>query len=117
MRLTNENFKLAKKLNDLQEKLTTSNMNLDDAASRAPTSVFKRIAQRALDRENKIKLMYAQPIDVKPTGFVDASFKDKKVDEWAESKKKKMMASGGQDQFASTKGQLEQLSSQIEAEK
>jgi hypothetical protein len=105
MRLTNENFKLAKKLNELQDRLTTSNMNLDDAASIAPTSVFKRIAQRALERENKIKHMYSQPIDVMPTGFVDASFKNTKVDEWAESKKKKMM-SGPQDPFAVAEDQL-----------
>ena len=77
---------------------------MDDAKSMAPTSVFKRIAQRTLDRENKIKLMYSQPIEVKPTGFVDASFKDNKVDEWAESKRKKMMASG---EFDKTKFQLE----------
>ena len=90
-------------------------MNLDDAASRAPTSVFKKIARRALERENKIKHMYSQPYDVQPTGFVDASFKDKKVDEWAESKKKKMKLS--QDQFASTKGQLELLGEELEAER
>ena len=98
-----------------QMKMVSNNMNLEDVASVAPTSVFKRIAQRALDRENKIKLMYSQPIDVKPTGFVDASFKDKKHDEWAESKKKKAML--GQDQLDTAKHQLEQLSSQIEAEK
>ena len=62
---------------------------MDEVRSVAPTSVFKRISQRTLNRENKVKLMFSQPIDVKPTGFVDASFKENKVDEWAESKRKK----------------------------
>ena len=35
--------------------------------------------------------MFGQPCDVMPTGFVDASFKDNKVDEWAESKRKKAL--------------------------
>ena len=43
----------------------------------APESVFKRISQRTLDRVNKVQLMYSRPCDVKPTGFVDASFKEK----------------------------------------
>jgi len=115
MRLTNENFKLTSKLNELQDKLKSNNMNLEDVASVAPTSVFKRIAQRALEPEKKIKLMYGQPCDVKPTGFVDASFKDKKHDEWAESKMKKAMLEQGQ--ISTAKHQLEQLSNQIEAEK
>lgn len=89
MRLTNENFKLTTKLNKLQEKLQSNNLSIDDVRSVAPTSVFKRISQRTMDREAKVKLMYGQPCDVKPTGFVDASFKDKKDDEWAESKRKK----------------------------
>lgn len=59
--------------------------------------------------------MYGQPIDVKPTGFVDASFKDNKVDEWAESKRKKNQLT--QDQVSHTREQLQALSSQIEAEK
>jgi len=58
MRLTNENFKLTQKLNKLQEKLNSNNLNLEDVKSIAPTSVFKRISQRTLDRENKVKLMY-----------------------------------------------------------
>ena len=59
MRLTNENFKLTQKLNKLQEKLQSNNLNLDDVRSVAPTSVFKRISQRTLDREKKVNLMYA----------------------------------------------------------
>jgi hypothetical protein len=90
-------------------------LNLEDVKSVAPTSVFKRISQRTLDREKKVKLMYGQPIDVKPTGFVDASFKDKKVDEWAESKRKK--AAMTRDQVSETRGQLQALSNQIQAEK
>ena len=115
MRLTNENFKLTQKLSKLQEKLQSNNLNIDDVRSVAPTSVFKRISQRTLDRENKVKLMYGQPIDVKPTGFVDASFKDNKVDEWANSKKKKAMMTD--EQVSQTRDQLAALSNQIQAEK
>ena len=90
-------------------------MNIDDVRSVAPNSVFKRISQRTLDREKKVNLMYGQPMDCKPTGFVDASFKDKKVDEWAESKKKKAMMT--REQVSETRGQLQALSNQIMAEK
>ena len=113
LRLTNENFKLTQRLSKLQEKLQSNNLNIDDVRSVAPTSVFKRISQRTLDRENKVKLMYGQPIDVKPTGFVDASFKDNKVDEWAESKKKKAMTK----EHSQKRDQLQALSDQIQAEK
>lgn len=58
--------------------------------------------------------MYGQPIEVKPTGFVDASFKDNKVDEWAESKRKKSQI---KDQVSQTRAELQALSNQIEAEK
>ena len=49
----------------------------NDIRSIAPESVFKRISERTLDRVNKVQLMYSRPCDVKPTGFVDASFKEK----------------------------------------
>lgn len=58
MRLTNENFKLTTRLGELQDKLKSNNVNLDDVRSVAPTSIFKRISQRAMNRENKTKLMY-----------------------------------------------------------
>ena len=104
MRLTSENFQLTDRLNKLQEKLKSNNVNFDDVKSLAPTSVFKRISQRTLDREKKVKLMYGQPIDVKPTGFVDASFKDNKVDEWAESKRKKAAAMMTKEAVDETRG-------------
>ena len=58
--------------------------------------------------------MYGQPIEVKPTGFVDASFKDYKVDEWTESKRKKSQI---KDLVSQTRAELQALSNQIEAEK
>lgn len=117
MRLTKENFKLTARLNELQAKLKTNNLNLEDVKSNAPTSIFKRISQRAMTRENKTKLMYGQPCDVKPTGFVDASFKDSKVDEWAESKRKKMQMMMTDEQLANTKDYMKHISSQLQAEK
>ena len=114
MRLTNENFKLSQKLGKLQEKLNSNNLSFDEVRSIAPTSVFKRISQRTLNREMKTKLMYGQPSDVKPTGFVDASFKDNKVDEWAESKRAKQMTQG---EVSQTREHLQALSNQIQAEK
>ena len=117
MRLTNENFKLTQKLNELQEKLQVSNLKLEDTKSVAQTSVFKRISQRTLNRENKVKLMYGQPISVEPTGFVEASFKDNKVDEWAESKRKKAALTMTEEEIMNSKGQMAHLSSQLAAEK
>ena len=116
-RITSENFKLTKRLGELQERLRANNLNAEDVASVAPTSVFKKIAQRKMDRENKVKLMFSQPIHVAPTGFVDASFKDKKVDEWAESKLKAAQKAMSSDDIEATRGQMAQLSYQIEQEK
>lgn len=117
MRLTRENFKLTQRLSELQEKLKSNNLNLDDAKSVAPTSIFKKIGQRGMNRENKTKLMYGQPCDVQPTGFVDASFKDKGHDEWAESKRKKMQKQMTDEQLANTKDYMKHISSQLDAER
>ena len=114
-RLTDENFKLTQKLGQLQAKLKSSNMNLNDIESVAPTSIFKRISQRQMTRENKTKLMYGQPSDVMPTGFVDSSFKP--PDEWAESKRKKMQKTMTEEQLASTKDYMRHMSTQLDAER
>ena len=68
-----------------------------------------------MTRENKTKLMFGQPCDVQPTGFVDSSFKP--PDEWAESKRKKMQQTMTEEQLASTKEYMKHMSSQLNAER
>ena len=59
--LKGENATLRGKLDVLQDKLQTRNY---DSVSRAETDkIFKRIAQKTMDREKKVQLMYATPKD------------------------------------------------------
>lgn len=70
-----------------------------------------------MNRDSKVKLMFGQPCDVQATGFVEASFKNKEEDEWAESKRKKAMQTMSAEQFSKDKYHMDGLKGQLEAER
>ena len=86
-----------------------------DIKSIAPDSVFKRISARTLDRVNKVQLMYSRPCDVKPTGFVDASFKEK--EQWLVGPQEDNRSGLTRAQVKATKTKLDLMNEQIIAEK